>query len=257
MEDWKDKPLNRPFRIPASREGSVKNNESEIILLKKRAKELLSSLEQKSEFLVPSGSISMFAGSEAPDSWLLCDGSTVSRTDYANLFAVIGTSYGAGNGSTTFGLPDMRFQFPRGSGTGLGLGTTGGATEHNHTISHTHQVTMTPSGSLNSQGSHGHSVSISSSGSGNTGGPLAGPNQPIGTFNFREGGGTIRTVAASTHVHNRNNHTHTVSQSDSGGHSHTFTGTSNTVTSAAASNTNSGNNDHLPPFVTVNYIIKA
>src|SRR5688572_13958247 len=49
-----------------------------------------------------------YAGSSAPTDWLLCDGSAVSRTTYANLFAVIGTTYGSGDGSTTFNLPDLR-----------------------------------------------------------------------------------------------------------------------------------------------------
>lgn len=56
----------------------------------------------------PTGSVIDYAGSTAPTGWLLCDGSTVSRTTYADLFAVIGTTYGAGDGSTTFGLPDAR-----------------------------------------------------------------------------------------------------------------------------------------------------
>ena len=54
------------------------------------------------------GFIQMFAGSTAPTGWLLCDGSAVSRTTYADLYAVIGTTYGSGNGSTTFNLPDLR-----------------------------------------------------------------------------------------------------------------------------------------------------
>ena len=47
-----------------------------------------------------------FAGSDVPDGWLLCDGSAISRTTYADLFAAIGTTYGVGNGSTTFNIPD-------------------------------------------------------------------------------------------------------------------------------------------------------
>ena len=54
------------------------------------------------------GVIQMYAGTTPPDGWLLCDGSAVSRTTYAALFAVIGTTYGAGDGSTTFNLPDLR-----------------------------------------------------------------------------------------------------------------------------------------------------
>lgn len=57
---------------------------------------------------VPSGTIMAFAGSTAPDGWAFCSGAAVDRTTYANLFSVIGTSYGAGDGSTTFNLPDLR-----------------------------------------------------------------------------------------------------------------------------------------------------
>ena len=53
------------------------------------------------------GIISLFAGSTAPRGYLVCDGSAVSRDDYSALFAVIGTTYGAGDGSTTFNLPDL------------------------------------------------------------------------------------------------------------------------------------------------------
>jgi hypothetical protein len=60
--------------------------------------------------VIPPGVISAFGGTTAPNGWLLCDGSAVSRTTYANLFATIGTTYGAGDGSTTFNLPDLHTQ---------------------------------------------------------------------------------------------------------------------------------------------------
>ena len=56
----------------------------------------------------PAGAIEAYAGSTAPTGWLLSFGQAVSRTTYANLFAVISTTYGSGDGSTTFNLPDMR-----------------------------------------------------------------------------------------------------------------------------------------------------
>ena len=67
------------------------------------------------------GIIHAYAGSTAPDGYLMCDGSAVSRTTYAALFAAIGTTYGAGNGSTTFNLPDLQGRFPLGAGAGDGL----------------------------------------------------------------------------------------------------------------------------------------
>jgi hypothetical protein len=71
----------------------------------------------EAEDATPSGSILMFAGSTAPDNWLLCDGAAVSRATYNKLFQAIGTTWGAGNGTTTFNLPDMRGAAPAGVGT--------------------------------------------------------------------------------------------------------------------------------------------
>lgn len=65
----------------------------------------------------PAGVIQAFAGSTTPDGWLLCDGSAVSRTDYADLFSVIGTTYGDGDGSTTFNVPNLTDKFIEGSST--------------------------------------------------------------------------------------------------------------------------------------------
>ena len=67
--------------------------------------------------LTPIGVVQAFAGSTTPDGWLLCDGSAVSRTDYADLYAVIGDTYGAGDGSTTFNLPNLIDKFIEGSST--------------------------------------------------------------------------------------------------------------------------------------------
>ncbi len=68
----------------------------------------------------PIGSYIPFGGTVIPTGWLLCNGQAVSRTDYADLFAVIGTAYGSGDGSTTFNIPDLRESVPKGAGlTGL------------------------------------------------------------------------------------------------------------------------------------------
>ena len=61
-----------------------------------------------------SGAIIAFAGSDAPEGWLLCNGAEIERDDYAALFGVINTTYGVGNGNTTFHLPDLRGRFPLG-----------------------------------------------------------------------------------------------------------------------------------------------
>lgn len=64
--------------------------------------------------VIPTGGIAPYAGSSAPSGWLLCDGAAVSRTTYAALFAVVSTTYGVGDGSTTFNLPDLRGRVPAG-----------------------------------------------------------------------------------------------------------------------------------------------
>ncbi|NBO26841.1 MAG: tail fiber protein [Actinobacteria bacterium] len=79
--------------------------------------------------IAPTGTVLPFAGSTAPEGWLLCDGSAINRTTYATLFAVTSTTYGTGDGSTTFNLPDMRGVFPRGQGTN-GTANYGGVTGH-------------------------------------------------------------------------------------------------------------------------------
>lgn len=70
---------------------------------------------------VQPGFISMFGGSSAPAGYLECDGSAVSRTTYAALFAAIGTTWGVGDGTSTFNLPDMRGVFARGWDHGRGF----------------------------------------------------------------------------------------------------------------------------------------
>ena len=67
--------------------------------------------------LIPAGTMQMFAGNTIPAGWLLCDGSAVSRTDYAKLFSAIGTTWGAGDGSTTFNLPNSIGRFAEGAAT--------------------------------------------------------------------------------------------------------------------------------------------
>lgn len=75
----------------------------------------------------PAGIIMPFAGTVAPQGYLLCDGSAVDRTTYATLFGVIGTTFGAGDGSTTFNLPDLGGRVPLGASSTHMLGSTGGS----------------------------------------------------------------------------------------------------------------------------------
>lgn len=105
--------------------------------------------------VAPSGIIEQYGGTTAPTGWLLCDGSAVSRTTYDALFAVISTAYGAGDGSTTFNLPDMRGRVPAGFAASGGhpdvstLGNSDGVAEqyrrpkHRHTP-HSHEAIHPP-----------------------------------------------------------------------------------------------------------------
>ena len=127
---------------------------------------------------IPTGALMPYAGSSAPTGYLLCDGSAVSRTTYATLFGVISTTYGAGDTTTTFNLPDLRGRLPMGAGTGTGGGAsgtgapTGGSAltarsrgawlgEETHTLTttempaHTHTVQAS-----NTQGGSGTKVAI-------------------------------------------------------------------------------------------------
>lgn len=88
--------------------------------------------------IMPAGALMPFAGSVAPVGWLLCDGQAVSRTAYAALFAAIGTTYGAGDGSTTFNLPNVKGRIIVGQDTGQAefatRGGIGGAKGHYHNV---------------------------------------------------------------------------------------------------------------------------
>lgn len=103
--------------------------------------------------LVPTGSVFAMATSTVPSGYLECDGSAVSRTTYADLFATIGTTWGNGNGTSTFNLPNLRGEFVRGwdNGRGVDSGRTFASSQsemvgtHNHTINdpgHSHAVNI-------------------------------------------------------------------------------------------------------------------
>jgi microcystin-dependent protein len=111
----------------------------------------------------PVGVVQQYAGSNAPAGFLLCDGSAVSRTTYAALFAVISTTYGAGDGATTFNLPNLKGRIPVGRDVTQTefdvLGETGGAKTHtlttNEIPAHAHQVDP-PSSTTSTSGAHTH-----------------------------------------------------------------------------------------------------
>jgi len=132
----------------------------------------------------PAGVIMAFAGTSAPTGFLSCDGSAVSRTTYATLFAAIGTTWGVGNGSTTFNVPDLRGMIVRGTGTNA-TGSSSGAVgpsvgsyaadtylNHSHAITdpgHTHTYTGLDVGSAVIAGSNQYSKGVTNTGSSTTG----------------------------------------------------------------------------------------
>jgi microcystin-dependent protein len=84
----------------------------------------------------------MYGAVTPPSGWLICDGSAVSRTQYSNLFAIISTTWGIGDGSSTFNLPDLRDCFPIGASASKALTSAGGEATHTLSVAelaaHTH-----------------------------------------------------------------------------------------------------------------------
>lgn len=99
--------------------------------------------------ILPPGVIAMYASDSVPPGWLACMGDEVSRATYGALFQAIGTRYGAGNGSTTFNLPNLSMRFPLGRSNQAGtdkVGATGGEVAHTLTVSempvHSHYLSQ-------------------------------------------------------------------------------------------------------------------
>jgi microcystin-dependent protein len=201
----------------------------------------------------PAGVIMAYAGAAAPTNWAICDGSAVARTGaFANLFAVIGTTYGAGDGSTTFNLPDLRGRSVVGkhsSGTFTTLGATGGEETHILTTAelaaHSHNASTgvnsndhTHSGVTNAGGSHAHSIPNRATSNGATG-------YASGAFFSGQimlnGGNSEITSTAADHAHSFStggvsaNHTHAV-----------------TVNNAGSGNAH----NNMSPYMVLNHIIK-
>ena len=210
----------------------------------------------------PAGIISQYGGSSAPTGYLLCQGQEVSRTTYAALFSAIGTTYGPGNGSTTFNLPDLRQRVPVGkysSGTFATLGATGGAESMTLSIanlpSHTHDVNPASFTSA-TEGSHTHTVdppSTTSSSDGNHRHQIRDITDNSGSGALDDAGtGTIDrfTEYAGTHTHTVDIAAFTSSAGSS--HSHSID-VPNTTSTSVGSGTSFSN---LQPFIVLNYIIK-
>ena len=121
---------------------------------------------------VPSGSLLMWPTATAPSGYLLCNGAAVSRTTYAALFAVVGTTFGVGDTTTTFNLPDYRDRMPIGAGTTYSANSQGGSKDA-IVVTHNHSVTDT---------GHIHTVSLTNSGTFANGGPIPGGNGGGGSY---------------------------------------------------------------------------
>ena len=201
--------------------------------------EVIGRIKDKTGYVVPVGTVVPYAGNTAPDGWLMCDGSGLSTTDYDELFAVIGTTYGGGGG--TFNLPDMRQKFPMGqasSGTGSVLGETGGVIDHNHTynqvIEHTHtgqaQQLSNPSFSTSINGLHQHSF-ISH----------------LGGFGYAHGGHTASFDSFEYGTSANGDHYHTIDIQHT--HNLTISNPPGSVTTGTTGNSNA-------PYLVLNYVIK-
>lgn len=160
---------------------------------------------------LPAGTVHAFAGTTAPEGWAMCDGSEVSRTDYAALFAVISTTYGVGDGLDTFNLPDMRGQFLRalddmGTAQGAaGIDTDGTA----RTVGQTQgNATATNGLGTNTTGNHDHRT--------------LGLLNSVMTATSRTGDVAIRKTSGSQtasfrdvgYLETNGNHSHTITSTD-------------------------------------------
>lgn len=143
------------------------------------------------------GEVRSFAFSSPPTGWLECDGSAISRTTYSDLFSAIGTTFGNGDGSTTFNIPDLRGEFVRGwdNGKGTDSGRTFGSSQTDEFKQHNH------TGSTSSAGSHSHSIDLYNS---DFSGDL--------TNVYVEG----ETATTQVTTNSAGNHTHSVTTNDAG-----------------------------------------
>jgi microcystin-dependent protein len=217
--------------------------------------------------VIPIGVVLPFSGATAPSGWVLAQGQEVSRTGFAALFALIGTTYGVGDGSTTFNVPDLRQRFPMGvaaSGTGNVLGAVGGSIDHVHTNpstsstgAHTHTNPNTASdshshtqGNTGSVSDHTHSYSTLTETVGTSFRLHIHTNDagPLGTTS------DVRHPSGGSLTGGSGGHAHTNPATGSDAHSHTQSATGS---SGSHSHTQGNTGTANPPFIALNYIIRV
>jgi len=196
------------------------------------------------------GAIKPWTKATAPAGYLLCDGSAVSRSTYADLFAVTGTTYGSGDGSTTFNVPQLQGKMPQGfDGNTYNLAGTGGANTVTVAVTNNQAATNASNQSVTVTGSISNTSLTNAQLAGHThsyektnGGSVATPGGPSATGTRAGVSGSNTGSSGSGTGHN---------------HSHTLSGTltGNVTTSLTGSVTAAGTNS-FSPFVVVNYIIK-
>lgn len=113
------------------------------------------------------GAVTQYAGSTAPSGYKECNGDAISRTTYSDLYAIIGTTFGAGNGSTTFNLPDLRGEFVRGwdHERGVDTGRAIGSTQAEQMPAHTHSYTYPITSGAGAPGGSGGGTTTGTTGS--------------------------------------------------------------------------------------------
>jgi microcystin-dependent protein len=199
------------------------------------------------------GAIKPWTKATAPAGYLLCDGSAVSRSTYAELFAIVSTTYGSGDGSTTFNVPQLQGKMPQGyDGNTYNLAGTGGA--------NTVTVAVTNNQAATNATNQAVTVTGSISNTSLTTAQLASHNHAAGANYQRGSGGNQVQGMGRQNVQNDGFNNDVTASAGSGtghNHSHTLSGTltGNITTSLTGSVTAAGTNS-FSPFVVVNYIIK-
>ena len=148
---------------------------------------------------VPSGAVFCIAVASVPSGYLECNGAAVSRTTYAALFAVIGTQYGSGNGSSTFNIPDLRGEFIRGfdNGRGVDSGRSVASSQSHQHPQHDHAVSASSSSSVTDPG-HTHTANYGQGNLVSSGGAFG--LRDSGTANRINSNNTGISVSTSTSI---------------------------------------------------------